>query len=81
MTGVSGSGKSALVEGILYPALAQYLYGFHAEPGRFRTIEGLPEHVDKAIEIDQSPIGPNTKILTRATYTGALHSHCGSFMP
>ena len=54
VTGVSGSGKSTLVEDILYQALARHLYGSHTEPGPYKTIEGL-EHIDKVIEIDQSP--------------------------
>ncbi|MBQ9773507.1 MAG: excinuclease ABC subunit UvrA [Clostridia bacterium] len=68
VTGVSGSGKSSLVNGVLYPVLAEKLNRAITYPGKHDAIEGL-EHLDKVIAIDQSPIGrmPSSN---PATYTG-----------
>ncbi len=68
VTGVSGSGKSSLVNEILARALAHELHGARERPGAHTSIEGL-EHVDKAVVIDQSPIG-RTPRSNPATYTG-----------
>ena len=68
VTGVSGSGKSSLVNGILYPALARKLNRASAWPGKHKGIDGM-DVLDKVIAIDQSPIG-RTPRSNPATYTG-----------
>ena len=68
VSGVSGSGKSSLVTDILSRRVAQYFYKAKLKPGAHRVIDGL-EHLDKAIDIDQSPIG-RTPRSNPATYTG-----------
>ena len=70
VTGVSGSGKSSLVNEILYKALARKLNRARTIPGKFRKIEGI-EQLDKVIDIDQSPIG-RTPRSNPATYTGVF---------
>ena len=71
VTGVSGSGKSSLVNEILYKKLAGALNRARVRPGRFDHIEGL-EHLDKVVGIDQSPIG-RTPRSNPATYTGLFN--------
>ena len=70
VTGVSGSGKSSLVNEILYPALSNKLMNSHLIEGKYDKIEGI-EHLDKVICIDQSPIG-RTPRSNPATYTGVF---------
>jgi excinuclease ABC subunit A len=68
VTGVSGSGKSTLINETLYPLLSKYCYGSKANPMPYKSIRGL-DHIDKVIEIDQSPIG-RTPRSNPATYCG-----------
>jgi excinuclease ABC subunit A len=70
ITGVSGSGKSSLINGILYPALCQKLYRSKTKVGRVKSIKGI-HHIDKVVNIDQSPIG-RTPRSNPATYTGVF---------
>ena len=70
ITGVSGSGKSSLINGTLYPVLASQLNGAHTFPGKYKEIKGI-ESLDKVIAIDQSPIG-RTPRSNPATYTGVF---------
>ena len=70
VTGVSGSGKSTLVDNILKRALAHHLHGAREKPGAYKKISGL-QHLDKMIEIDQSPIG-RTPRSNPVTYTGCF---------
>jgi len=72
VTGVSGSGKSTLVHDVLYRGLARRLYHSRVPPGKHAGIDGL-EHIDKIINIDQSPIG-RTPRSNSATYTGVFDS-------
>ena len=68
VTGVSGSGKSSLINEVLYKTVAHELNGASEEGGKVKAIKGL-EHIDKVIDIDQSPIG-RTPRSNPATYTG-----------
>ena len=70
VTGVSGSGKSTLINETLYPILNQHFYRSQTKPLPYKSIKGL-EHIDKVIEIDQSPIG-RTPRSNPATYTGVF---------
>lgn len=70
VTGVSGSGKSSLINETLYPALSKIFYRSVKEPLPYKSLKGV-EHIDKVIDIDQSPIG-RTPRSNPATYTGLL---------
>ncbi len=70
VTGVSGSGKSSLVNEILYKSLAAVINRSKTRPGKHQSIEGV-EHIDKIVDIDQSPIG-RTPRSNPATYTGVF---------
>jgi len=70
VTGVSGSGKSSLINGTLQPILSQHLYRSLTDPLPYKSIDGI-EHVDKVISVDQSPIGRSPRS-NPATYTGVF---------
>lgn len=70
VTGPSGSGKSSLINDILYPALARLLHRADLQPGQHQTIEGL-QHINKVLQVDQSPLG-NSPSSNAATYTGVF---------
>ena len=70
VTGVSGSGKSTLINETLYPILNQHIYKAVKKPLPYKAIKGL-DHIDKIIDIDQSPIG-RTPRSNPATYTGVF---------
>jgi len=70
VSGVSGSGKSSLINETLYPILSTHFYRALTKPLPYKTIKGL-QHIDKVIEIDQSPIG-RTPRSNPATYTGVF---------
>lgn len=71
ITGVSGSGKSSLINDVLYKALSKHLYGAKDLPGEYNELRGI-ENIDKVIDIDQSPIG-RTPRSNPATYTGIFN--------
>ncbi|HET7522025.1 MAG TPA: excinuclease ABC subunit UvrA [Bacillales bacterium] len=70
VTGVSGSGKSTLINEVLFKSLAQKLHGRREKPGQHERIKGV-DHLDRVIDIDQSPIG-RTPRSNPATYTGVF---------
>lgn len=70
ITGVSGSGKSSYINDTLYPALSKHFYRSLEEPLPYESIEGI-EHIDKVVQVDQSPIGRMPRS-NPATYTGVF---------
>ncbi|MCM1490322.1 MAG: excinuclease ABC subunit UvrA [Muribaculum sp.] len=70
VTGVSGSGKSSLVNGTLYPILSQKFYRSHAQPLPYKSVGGI-ENIDKVVIVDQSPLGRSPRS-NPATYTGVF---------
>ncbi len=77
ITGVSGSGKSSLVNETLYKIVASNLYSSKSKPGEYKSIKGL-EHIDKVVEISQDPIG-RTPRSNPATYVGVFDDIRGVF--
>jgi excinuclease ABC subunit A len=75
ITGVSGSGKSTLLSDVLYPALCNRIYGSNHQEGRYARLSG-DEHIDKVIDIDQSPIGrtPRSNPATYVEVFGEIRS-------
>ena len=70
VTGVSGSGKSSLINGTLHPILSKHIYRSIAEPLPYREVSGL-ENIDKVVTVDQSPLGKSPRS-NPATYTGVF---------
>ena len=70
VTGVSGSGKSSLINGTLYPILSKHFYRSNQQPLPYESIEGL-EHIDKVVRVDQTPLGRSPRS-NPATYTGVF---------
>ena len=70
VTGISGSGKSSLINGTLYPILNKHFYRSVQEPLPYKSVEGL-ENIDKVVDVDQTPIG-RTPRSNPATYTGVF---------
>ena len=68
VTGISGSGKSSLINGTLYPILNQHFYRAVKEPLPYKKFEGI-DNIDKIVDVDQTPIG-RTPRSNPATYTG-----------
>ena len=73
VTGVSGSGKSTLIDATLYPILNNYIYNGKRTPMPYKSVKGI-EQLDKIIEIDQSPIGTNTKVKSGNVHE-RIHGH------
>ena len=74
VTGVSGSGKSSLINEILYKYLAAHLNGAKTKPGKFNGYQRRWKNLDKVIQINQSPIG-RTPRSNPATYTGRIYGY------
>ena len=70
VTGVSGSGKSSLINGTLYPILSKHFYRSNQQPLPYESIEGL-EYIDKVVRVDQTPLGRSPRS-NPATYTGVF---------